>query len=116
MKNKKEKLKWFVFDQNNSGGRFVVNDKLDTRVFIQAKNAKEANYLAETLGIYFNGVEDETDCDCCGDRWYAQYDDTKGTDEPSLYGQKITKEELKEQKWNGSYGKRGIKVYSYGEI
>ncbi|MGA0164712.1 MAG: DUF7296 family protein [Bdellovibrionota bacterium] len=62
--------KWFLFDQNNSGGKLVVNDKVCHRLFIEAKNESEAISIAEGLGVYFNGVDDGRDCPCCGDRWY----------------------------------------------
>jgi hypothetical protein len=63
-------MKWFQFDQNNSGGSFVVDDKLCHRLFIEAKSEGIANAIAEDMGVYFNGVRDGYDCDCCGDRWY----------------------------------------------
>jgi hypothetical protein len=76
-KNKKKEnmeiannYKWFLFDQNNSGGKLVVNDKVCHRLFIEAENESEAISIAEGLGVYFNGVEDGYDCPCCGDRWY----------------------------------------------
>jgi hypothetical protein len=62
--------KWFLFDQNNSGGKLVVNDKVCHRLFIEAENESEAISIAEGLGVYFNGVDDGRDCPCCGDRWY----------------------------------------------
>lgn len=63
-------LKWYKFDQNNSGGSFDEDKKVCPRVFIQALSAEDANQKAESLGIYFNGVEEGQDCECCGDRWY----------------------------------------------
>ena len=65
----KHNLKWFLFQQNNSGGYFDVDNKVCHRVFIQATNASEAEDIAEGLGIYFNGVDNGNDCGCCGDRW-----------------------------------------------
>lgn len=38
----------------------------------------------ETHDVYFDGVEDGFDCDCCGDRWYRAYD-SEGTDVPMIY-------------------------------
>lgn len=59
--------KFYVFDQNNSGGYW---DKvLGYKVIIEAENPRQANKLAEVMGIYFNGVENGEDCECCGDRW-----------------------------------------------
>lgn len=62
-------LKWYKFEQNNSGGFFVVNDKLCHRLFIQAENEYMAIKKAEELGCYWYGVDDGIDCPCCGDRW-----------------------------------------------
>ena len=62
-------LKWYEFSQNNSGGSFVVNDKVTHRVLIEAGSEYEATEKALELGIYFNGVADGIDCGCCGDRW-----------------------------------------------
>ena len=64
------KEKVYLFDQNNSFGRFIKNDTLCPRVYITAKNAEEANRKAESIGIHFDGVADGIDCPCCGDRWY----------------------------------------------
>lgn len=65
---------WYEYSQNNSGGNHVYDDNrgLSEWVFIEADSAKEADEYAESIGIYFNGVDDSVDCDCCGDRWYPQ--------------------------------------------
>jgi hypothetical protein len=34
---------FYEFDQNNSGGRFIVNDKVTVSVFIEADSPEEAN-------------------------------------------------------------------------
>lgn len=64
------KEKVYLFNQNNIGGGFVINDKLCPRVYITAINAKEANKKAKEIGIYFDGVVYGIDYPCCGDRWY----------------------------------------------
>lgn len=64
-------LKWYHYNQNNSGGSFDVNDKLCGNVYVQAPTITVANALAEDMGIYFDGVATGCDCDCCGDRWYS---------------------------------------------
>lgn len=64
--------KFFEFSQNNSGGSF---NGFARSVFIQARNADEANERAEEVGLYFDGCESGIDCDCCGDRWSRVYDD-----------------------------------------
>ena len=65
---------WYEYSQNNSGGSHVYDDNrgLSEWVFIEADSAKDADNHAEAIGIYFNGVDDDRDCDCCGDRWYRQ--------------------------------------------
>lgn len=77
---KARKGKVYLFEQNNSFGYFDINDTLCPRVYIAAKNAKEANKKAESIGIYFNGVSDDVDCPCCGDRWHP-------VDEDDIYQQ-----------------------------
>lgn len=83
------KLRWFTFDQNNSGGRYEIDNKVDAYVIIQAHNADEANALAERIGIYFNGVDEGHDCECCGDRWYPVRN-SEASDEPMVSGEPVT--------------------------
>lgn len=71
--------KFFLFDQNNSGGTFKLNMSLAHYVFIEAASAAEANTIAESFGIEF-GVG----CSCCGDRWTAVCDGD-GLDSPMIY-------------------------------
>jgi len=73
---------YFTFSQNNSGGSFITNDLVCHYVIIEATTAEQANNLAETHGIYFDG---ESDCPCCGNRWSQQWDDSDGTSEPTIY-------------------------------
>lgn len=65
--------KFYDFDQNNSGGSFITNDKLCWKLFIEAETYDEAVNKAEELGCYWDGVEEGIDCSCCGDRWYKPY-------------------------------------------
>jgi hypothetical protein len=58
--------KFYCFRQNNSGGQFIG----DVVINIEADSAEEANEIALDNGIYFDGVEEDKDCECCGDRWY----------------------------------------------
>jgi hypothetical protein len=68
------KLGWYKFSQNNSGGSHHSDEDVAQYVFIQAYSAKEANRLAENIGIYFDGSLWGRDCDCCGDRWEPAYE------------------------------------------
>ncbi len=64
-------MPYFEFSQNNSGGSFTGPA---IRVFVEADTPNEANAIAEANGLYFDGVADGYDCECCGDRWYAASD------------------------------------------
>ena len=75
---------FFVFHQNNSNGRYQVDQKVTEFVIIEAKDVNHANSIAESIGIYFDGYENGLDCSCCGDRWY-RVDDYNGTDKPMIY-------------------------------
>jgi hypothetical protein len=61
-----------------------VDDNVDHYVIIEAESADEANHIAESVGIYFDGVEKGIDCPCCGDRWYSAYNE--GVEKPEIYG------------------------------
>ena len=60
---------WYKFRQNNSGGNFIVDDKVCHFLYIETNNFSKAVSIAENLGCYWNGVEKGIDCPCCGDRW-----------------------------------------------
>ncbi len=79
--------KFYLFNQNNSGGSFHVNDRVCHYVIIEATSASDANRKAMDIGIYFNGVQYDRDCSCCGDRWYS-VNDRDAEEEPLIYGQK----------------------------
>lgn len=101
-------LKWYCFRQNNSGGYFIRNDTVGVFVLIQAHTAIEANALAERVGIYFNGVLNELDCECCGDRW-SQVDEYDGNVEPKIYGELV---DITQYFFNGD----SLMVYSYNDL
>ena len=58
-----------MFSQNNSYGRFEVDDKVCHKLYIEAETFDEAVEKAEELGCYWDRVEKGIDCHCCGDRW-----------------------------------------------
>jgi hypothetical protein len=79
-------LKWFHYDQNNSGGYFIVNDVVAEDVYIQAPSAAEAEERAEQIFEPYSEF-----CDCCGERWFLGYvRDVDGYDVPTNYGTPIT--------------------------
>ena len=87
---KRNKTKFFTFNQNNSGGDFVHDKKhgIGHYVIIEAENYHEANHRAEDIGLYFDGAGD---CTCCGNRWSEKYPDDDGTDVPVIYGTDVSK-------------------------
>ena len=75
-------MKFYTYNQNNSGGAFTDPAKY---VIIEADSPEEADERAEEHDLYFNGVDAGIDCKCCGDRWLHTWDD--GTDKPEVYGE-----------------------------
>ena len=57
--------KYYLYEQNNSGGVFTEPAK---NVIVKASSYSEANRIAEENGVYFD-EEYNIDCDCCGMRW-----------------------------------------------
>jgi hypothetical protein len=73
-------MAFYHFHQNNSGGVLL---EPACEVFIEADTPEEANAIGLESGIYFDGVEQDYDCECCGDRWYqvSEYDALKNEQE-----------------------------------
>jgi hypothetical protein len=72
------KLFWYHARQNNTGGRFVVNDEVAEDVFFQAPRVG----IAEAMANEF--LDSLGSCQCCGDRWNGLDDDAYET--PTKYG------------------------------
>jgi hypothetical protein len=81
-----DSIVFYSFRQNNSGGRFVFDEKdgISVLVVVEADSAEQAENRAESIGIYFDGCDAGIDCPCCGDRWYRPYDGA-GTETPCEY-------------------------------
>lgn len=90
-------MPFYEYRQNNSGGGFDYSEWHHAcYVIVEAKNAREADSIAQDHGLYFDGYGD---CSCCGDRWYPKADswgDDSGSDVPSHYGKPLTPGELGE--------------------
>jgi hypothetical protein len=78
-------LKWFHFDQNNSGGYFITNDVVAEDVYIQAENAEQAVARAKAIFAPYSAY-----CECCGERWSYYVRDKDGYDVPTNYDVPIT--------------------------
>lgn len=92
------KTKFYTFRQNNSGGSFDIDIKngINEYVIIEALDYKHANGIAQSVGIYFDGCNNNIDCPCCGDRWCKKDDESDGYDYPGIYGENdINNEEYK---------------------
>jgi hypothetical protein len=76
---------FYHYSQNNSGGSFYIDHRVAHHVIIEADTAEQANQIAESKGLYWNGCDLGLDCDCCGDRWYPQWRDDGGDAEPLIY-------------------------------
>ena len=101
---------FYTYRQNNSYGVFDVDEHVKHQVIIEADSASEADEKAESIGIYFDGVEKGRDCPCCGDRWHKTYSlgyGIEGTKEPEIWGQSV----LKYLKENGKFWKEEAIIY-----
>jgi hypothetical protein len=74
---------FFTYRQNNSGGVFAEPAKF---LIVEASNADEADARATDYGAYFNGVDNDIDCGCCGDRWHNAYSND-GDARPTICGE-----------------------------
>jgi hypothetical protein len=77
-------MPFFQFDQNNSGGGFDIDQNVAPIVVIEAADADDAQDKALVLGIYFDGVNEGRDCECCGDRWYSPEEGKETFDEEAI--------------------------------
>jgi len=97
---------FYNFDQNNSGGSFITDDKVCHQLYIEANSEEEAVNKAEQIGCYWNGVEDGIDCPCCGDRW-STYTDAIDLDKYREKGYQVevySHYQNAEKRWNDLYG------------
>ena len=102
------KGKFYEFNQNNTGGSFATDSELCHRLLIEANSEDEAIFKAESMGVYFNGVENDMDCPCCGDRWYFPSE----VEFPYAYGSMTEKEAISASEMYGAEvveAKRGWK-------
>lgn len=93
-------MPYFTFRQNNSGGSFI---KPAHNVVIEADSADDANHRAEAIGLYFDGCDDGMDCECCGDRWYAQCGNDSGSPEPMVYGRPAHEKHTSRSSWSNAW-------------
>lgn len=76
--------KFFHFRQNNSGGYFIENDDVAQNLIVEAVNAKDAELKMLDITASHSKY-----CSCCGKRWSSWIDDEDGTNEPTVFGEKL---------------------------
>jgi hypothetical protein len=97
---------FYTYDQNNSGGFFVLDSDVTHYVIIEADSHEEANQRAEGVGLYFDGCSKGLDCGCCGDRWSEAWSD-EGDPEPMIYGEPVSPAAT----WRGNPGDTIAYIY-----
>lgn len=85
-------MSFYMWNQNNSGGGFDVDENVSHRVVIEADTYEQAEAKAFDFGIYYDGVLKEIDCDCCGDRWYEGEELNGNQEEVEEYLKKLAAE------------------------
>lgn len=60
---------------------------IDHYVVVEAQSHSDAVSFALDIGLYFDGVENCGDCECCGDRWSFPY--LPPTSTPQVYGDDV---------------------------
>jgi hypothetical protein len=111
-------MKFYTYRQNNSGGEFLVDEKVAHTVIVEAPDALSANARAQAVGVYFDGCETGPDCSCCGDRWSRAYegDDYNGCDAPSVYGEDIRNDGAK-YAFDDVIGRKQVRIhYADGRV
>lgn len=92
-------MPFVTFRQNNSGGSFDYDNDLTETVIVEGTDLDDILRRAGSLGIYFDGIDDGIDCDCCGDRWYRPWNDD--LDEvPSIYGKPVEEYNFNRFRWS----------------
>lgn len=66
-----EGCKFYIYDQNNSGGYFIVNEDVAPYVIIESSSRKYADVLFNEISVSYSSY-----CKCCGKRWNG-YEVTK---------------------------------------
>lgn len=64
---------FYVFDQNNSGGYFVIDENISSEIIIEAMDEQQA--ITRLNEIIDQKPEYTNFCPCCGTRWYPEFSD-----------------------------------------
>lgn len=96
-------LKWYGAHQNNSGGSYVIDDAVAQWVFVQAASAADAQVRMEEI-TERSGYDW---CECCGRRWYFDFDESDGHPEPMVFDEPMRSRA--EDYWTGSQ----VRLHAY---
>jgi len=99
---------FYTYHQNNSDGEYEYNNNISRYIIVEAVDREESDCIAEGLGVYFDGIDNNIDCPCCGDRW-QRASDCDSASEPMVYGLSI-------QDYTADYGHREFGLTSKDEI
>ena len=80
--------KFYLTDQNNSGGYYIINNDVSVYVIVEADSAKDAKTHLRAITENYSNF-----CPCCGERWWINLDEDDGNEVPSVYGEPIEKTE-----------------------
>ena len=87
-----------TFEQNNSGGYYLEDDKfgIGCYIIIEADNIKEALMRLERISDNYDESQNEHSfyeyCECCGDRWDTWFKDNSDMYKvPSINGESFEK-------------------------
>ena len=85
-------MKFYTFDQNNSGGYFIEDYELGIGeyIIIEAETAEKANEQLDIIGNRM-GESFWDYCSCCGTRW-GGVSDSDGKDTPMIYSKSVYEE------------------------
>lgn len=86
--------KFYHFNQNNSGGYYVMDVDLGIGpdIIVEAHDADHAISRLEQIGEAYPGDFHQY-CSCCGIRWSTYMEDDDGYKSPSKYGTPLTEYE-----------------------
>lgn len=110
-------MKFYDFNQNNSGGYFIYNEEFGVGevMIIEAENYEMANAKLNMIGDEVDGFHSY--CSCCGERWSEKYDESDAEDFPHIYSNNLEKSEL--PSWCKAiyihYANGAFKKYEKGE-
>lgn len=80
---------FYTTNQNNSGGYFIRNEDVCEWVIVEANNPSQANELMQRVTENYSEY-----CPCCGERWYFDFDERDGKENPMIYDKSVYETEV----------------------